>query len=315
MSRPRLRILCFGDSLTAGWPSGHPYGGKLEEKLEAALPHLRPICEVDGVPGDKVAYGSYRKRMERAWQPRGASTASSGSGTSADHRRSTGSSSSGSRPSSIASASAATATTNTAATSGDSNKDEPRSRPEYDWTIVLGGTNDLAWKVVPTEVVDGLRRTWDVALSRGGKVLALTIPEAGGGYFPEVDAARDEINEGIRAYKRPGFFYFDLHAALPYLGMPPAKRSRIWEGDGVHLTEAGYDYMGEKIAEALTRIVRLAEAQDTEISSLVPAGVGGAAATARQRRAIEQLILLEEERGDPRLLSQGYIVVRKADLD
>lgn len=93
--------------------------------------------------------------------------------------------------------------------------------------------------------------------------------------------------------------------------MPPAKRSRIWEGDGVHLTEAGYDYMGEKIAEALTRIVRLAEAQDTEISSLVPSGVAGA----RQRRAIEQLILLEEERGDPKLLSQGYIVVRKTDLD
>lgn len=90
--------------------------------------------------------------------------------------------------------------------------------------------------------------------------------------------------------------------------MPPAKRSRIWEDDGVHLTEAGYDYMGEKIAEALTRIIRLAEAQETEISNLVGDG------DARQRRAIEQLIF-EEERGDPKLLSQGYIFVRKADLD
>lgn len=95
MSRPPLRILCFGDSLTAGWPSQHPYGGKLEEKLEAALPHLRPICKIDGLPGNKVAYDSYRKRMERAWQPRSNSTSSSG-GASAGHRRGTGSSSNGS---------------------------------------------------------------------------------------------------------------------------------------------------------------------------------------------------------------------------
>lgn len=173
---------------------------------------------------------------------------------------------------------------------------------------MLGGTNDLAWKVSPNDVVDGLRRTWGISLSRGGKVLALTIPEVGVGYFPQVDEARDDINEAIREYKRPNFFYFDLHSALPYLDMPPAKRSRIWEDDGVHLTEAGYDYMGEKIAEALTRIIRLAEAQETEISNLVGDG------DARQRRAIEQLIF-EEERGDPKLLSQGYIFVRKADLD
>lgn len=84
---------------------------------------------------------------------------------------------------------------------------------------MLGGTNDLAWKAFPTEVIDGLRRTWDVALSRGGKVLALTIPEAGGGHFPEVDAARDEINEAIRTYKRPG-----LYVVPPFSStMPSAK--------------------------------------------------------------------------------------------
>lgn len=68
---------------------------------------------------------------------------------------------------------------------------------------MLGGTNDLAWKVSPNDVVDGLRRTWGIPLSRGGKVLALTIPEVGVGYFPQVDEARDDINEAIREYKRP----------------------------------------------------------------------------------------------------------------
>ena len=41
---------------------------------------------------------------------------------------------------------------------------------------------------------------------------------------------------------------------------------------------------------------------------------GGQSGIRRQRRAVEDLIF-EEERGDARLLSQGYIIVRKRDLD
>lgn len=88
--------------------------------------------------------------------------------------------------------------------------------------------------------------------------------------------------------------------------MPPQDRAKYWDPDGVHLQAAGYDLMGEKIGDALVRILRLAEAQGTDISSIV--------SDARQRRAIEGLIF-EEEMGDPRLLSQGYIIVRKKDLD
>lgn len=219
MSKPLLRILCFGDSLTAGWPSAHPYAGKLEEKLEAALPHLQPICEVDGVPGNRVAHGSYRKRMERAWQRRSNSTSSSGSG-SASYRSSIGSNSSSNSNDTHhhhhqqqnqqsreqereREGGGAEEQTAGPPSSSATDSEDARSRPKYDWTIVLGGTNDLAWKVSPNDVVDGLRRTWGIPLSRGGKVLALTIPEVGVGYFPKVDEARDDINEAIREYKRP----------------------------------------------------------------------------------------------------------------
>ena len=88
--------------------------------------------------------------------------------------------------------------------------------------------------------------------------------------------------------------------------MPPEDRAKYWNPDGVHLTKAGYDHMGEMIGNALVRILRLAEAQGDEISSVV--------SDAKQRKAIEELIF-EEEMGDHRLLSQGYIVVRKKDLD
>lgn len=88
--------------------------------------------------------------------------------------------------------------------------------------------------------------------------------------------------------------------------MAPQDRGRYWDPDGLHLQAAGYDLMGEKIGDAIVRILRLAEAQSTDISSIV--------SDARQRKAIEDLIF-EEEMGNPRLLSQGYIVVRKKDLD
>lgn len=88
--------------------------------------------------------------------------------------------------------------------------------------------------------------------------------------------------------------------------MAPQDRGKYWDPDGVHLQAAGYDLMGEKIGDALVRILRLAEAQSTDISSIV--------SDARQRKAIQDLIF-EEEMGNPRLLSQGYIVVRKKDLD
>ncbi|RYP91500.1 hypothetical protein DL770_002346 [Monosporascus sp. CRB-9-2] len=302
MSRTPLRILCFGDSLTAGWPSMDPYAGKLEEKLDEALLHIEVHCEVEGMPGDEVVRGSYERRMQKAWSRRNPhphraprqgqqqqqqqrqrqpdaepqKTAEGDGGEQQDHEG-----------------------------EGDRDDKSHPSRRCYDWTIVLGGTNDIAWSAPAEAIVESLRRTWDVALARGGRVLALTIPEVKRD-SPATRAKRDQINEFIRTYKRHNYFHFDLFSALPYNAMPPAQRARIWEPDGVHLTSEGYSFMGERIAEALAQIVRLAEAQDTEISSVV--------SNARQRRAIEGLIF-EEERGDHKLLSQGYIVVRKSDLD
>ena len=62
-----LRILCLGDSLTAGYPESHPYGGKLEEVLEAADPRLDIHVDIDGVPGDQVAHGTFWRRMRNRW--------------------------------------------------------------------------------------------------------------------------------------------------------------------------------------------------------------------------------------------------------
>lgn len=66
----------------------------------------------------------------------------------------------------------------------------------YDWTVVLGGTNDLAFQFSAGDIYRALRDVWDVALSRGGRVLACTVPEAGvrGEVGERVRAKRDELN-------------------------------------------------------------------------------------------------------------------------
>ncbi|KAI1432616.1 SGNH hydrolase-type esterase domain-containing protein [Xylaria sp. CBS 124048] len=175
----------------------------------------------------------------------------------------------------------------------------------YDWTIILGGTNDLGWAKPTEQLFEALKRVWEIPLSKGGKVLALTIPETKMKHG-RIGERRDTVNEAIRSYERENFYHFDLCKAVPYHSMLPEDRGRYWHPDGVHLQTAGYDLMGDRIGEGLVRILRLAEAQGTDISSVV--------SDRRQRQAIEDLIL-EEEVGDPRLLSQGYIVVRKRDLD
>ncbi|KAI0489655.1 SGNH hydrolase-type esterase domain-containing protein [Xylaria cf. heliscus] len=247
-AEPPLRILCFGNSLTCGYPVDHPYAVRLARKIEEAFPGRKVECDVEGMPGDLVTNGHYINRMEMSWKI---------------------------------------------------------AKHPYDWTIVLGGTNDLGWGRQTNQIIEGLKRAWDIPLSKGSKVLALTIPETKG-VFRGITEKRNEVNDAIRNYEKENFFHFDLFKELPYHAMAPEDRGKYWDMDGLHLQAAGYDLMGEKIGDGLVRILRLAEAQGTDISSIF--------ADARQRKAIEELIF-EEEMGDPRLLSQGYIVVRKKDLD
>jgi len=57
--QPKLRILCFGDSLTSGYSSNglvyHPYNERLEQKLQEAFPDVRIEITADGRPGDVTA--------------------------------------------------------------------------------------------------------------------------------------------------------------------------------------------------------------------------------------------------------------------
>jgi hypothetical protein len=75
-----------------------------------------------------------------------------------------------------------------------------------------------------------------------------------------------------------------------------------WD-DGLHLTEEGYDWMGGHIAKALIRLMKSEEG-----TPLVRRSHGVAGKNWDDGN-------FDEENGNPKELSQGYVVVRKKDLD
>ncbi|KAI0018075.1 SGNH hydrolase-type esterase domain-containing protein [Xylariomycetidae sp. FL0641] len=125
----------------------------------------------------------------------------------------------------------------------------------FDWTIILGGSNDLNWNKQPSEIMAALERAWDLVLSEGGKVLAMTIPEYKA-QVQKITDRREQVNTAILAYTHPRCYKFDLFKALPYHATEDADRTRYWDKDGIHLTADGYDFLGEAVAAELTRIIR-----------------------------------------------------------
>ncbi|KAL2160944.1 hypothetical protein VTH06DRAFT_8656 [Thermothelomyces fergusii] len=262
-ARPSLRVLCFGDSLTAGYSHWgrvyHPYNGMLENMLSMAYPGLKITTVEDGLSGSTVKHEFLRRMNTQFAAPK------------------------------------------------TKTQDEEPGGKRYDWAIVLGGTNDLAMGFPPEDIFEALKEVWDVPLSRQCKVLALTVPEAGltGEFRERLDARRDELNDLIRGYKRENFHVFDLHKAVPYWGMSEPDRRRYWD-DQVHFTPAGYDLIGNKVGISLISLLAMEKASSPQRPQRPQ----------RDRRMFrDDDKEFEEEGGDPSAINQGYVVVRRADLD
>ncbi|KAJ6041591.1 SGNH hydrolase [Penicillium canescens] len=197
----KLSLLCFGDSLTAGYYSYgleyQPYAGKLKQSLEAVFPNTEIIVDVDGMPGDLaisppgVFLSRIRKKCAKRW---------------------------------------------------------------YDWVVVLGGTNDLGYGNQPDKIYSALQDSWNVALSTGAKVLALTIPECGA-KSQRLDTRRATLNSYILAHQSERIHAFDLHSKIPYHTGSENFREEIFD-DGLHLTARGYDLMGSMIGEHLANLLK-----------------------------------------------------------
>jgi len=75
----------------------------------------------------------------------------------------------------------------------------------YDWTVILGGTNDLGYGQDEAQTFRNLAQAWDVALANQSKVLVLTVPEAGM-KSDRLDAKRKRLNKMITDCKKDNLY-------------------------------------------------------------------------------------------------------------
>jgi lysophospholipase L1-like esterase len=242
LSNPKkIRILAFGDSLTEGytdWITRHPYGNALKTELSNILPEYRVTVDINGKSGDRVCSslsGEFFERLESSIP------ISSTSKSFFDD------------------------------VSGSSARPVTPQPSTYDLVIILGGTNDLAFKSRdpdgPARIFQALEECYNHVLDSGSSLLCLTVPERNidtqvSAVAKIAKAARVTLNNLIIEFvenHQPGgeegqssVFLLDLAREVPFTCDDTDKDGdddvRLWSTDGLHMTAEGYDHVGEKLA-------------------------------------------------------------------
>eukprot|EP00927_Polykrikos_kofoidii_P085783 TRINITY_DN9417_c0_g1_i2.p1 TRINITY_DN9417_c0_g1~~TRINITY_DN9417_c0_g1_i2.p1 ORF type:complete len:472 (-),score=54.56 TRINITY_DN9417_c0_g1_i2:102-1451(-) len=133
-----------------------------------------------------------------------------------------------------------------------------RGRPASHF-VLLAGTNDLREKVPPEVILNALVGMHNIARKAGARCIAVTVPRFGAtdNVFGPQTERRAIINIALRemaaasAENRPGappIWLADFDAALEMQGTQ--VRDSLFS-DTTHLTERGYDLLGEVVLNAI----------------------------------------------------------------
>jgi lysophospholipase L1-like esterase len=131
----------------------------------------------------------------------------------------------------------------------------------YDWIIILGGTNDLGYRVSAEKIFnEGLKLMYDMTLQHGNrksKLAAMTVIQ-NGVYSPENvhDQQRQKLNNMIRNYvqnyeDQNRICLVDLDLNIQYHSMENIQEKKVIWDDMVHLKPYGYDRMAEFIFQQI----------------------------------------------------------------
>jgi lysophospholipase L1-like esterase len=142
---------------------------------------------------------------------------------------------------------------------------------EYDLVIILGGTNDLGsllrdGKGGATRIFeDGLRELYNYALEvSGASLMVMTVPMRAidvstGELATKAKEAREHLNELILNWAREQkerVFSMDLANLVPYVRDSEEEGGDLWSADGLHMSESGYDRVGELLAERIRGLLK-----------------------------------------------------------
>jgi hypothetical protein len=140
------------------------------------------------------------------------------------------------------------------------------------------GTNVLLMTLtevaMPVEGVEKQRRQLNALIKDYALQQKWDKAAAPGSSGPAVAPASSPASGGPASRRsKPRVHLFDLAEALPYEAMPEEQRWEVWD-DGVHLTMAGYDRLGQLVAGALLPLMQ------TELKQIEAAAATAAAAAA-----------------------------------
>ncbi|CAK7232394.1 hypothetical protein SCUCBS95973_008245 [Sporothrix curviconia] len=235
MAQQPLRILCFGDSLTAGYTASglsyHPYHKALGTKLREAFPGLQVEISQDGLDGGMTQHYSWRLR--NAYRERGPPQE-----VPFDWVIILG------------------------GTNDLSNHSPPETIFEHlerTWSFAKLRKSKVLALTVPGVALPSKATSSENSRDRPLSTLA---------------DRRNSLNSLILGYKAADYHAFDLASVFSYDTMTAAERTRYYD-DIVHFTFDGYNRMGELVAESLINILKnedntAAGPQPTTLSAVRP---------------------------------------------
>lgn len=115
-----------------------------------------------------------------------------------------------------------------------------------DYVIILGGANDIGWGISVEEILNNLKRMFNMATGKGIEPIGCTVPSILG--WDEGIPPRLELNQSLKQFcQEKGILCVDLFAETCE---SETKRLRPdFSNDGLHLNASGYKKMADLIFE------------------------------------------------------------------
>jgi len=116
---------------------------------------------------------------------------------------------------------------------------------------VMGGSNDLAYGVSTKDIVANLASLHQICWDAGAlKTVLLSIPPSAGSGNPAHGAANDALEKWAMQQGASKVLFVDSSSLVPF-----ARPSALWMMDGLHMTAAGYEQFGTRLADAIAGFV------------------------------------------------------------